>query len=70
MREPLLGGSLFFEIAKCFLANMRKIAKCLLNAPFGDVQDANEMRTVEDVCKLQKQHMLRVSYADVRPFKP
>ena len=49
---------------------MRKIAKCLLNAPFGDVQDANEMRTVEDGCKLQKQHMLRVSYADVRPFKP
>ena len=58
------------KIAKCFLANMRKIAKCLLNAPFGDVQDANEMRTVEDGCKLQKQHMLRVSYADVRPFKP
>ena len=36
------------KIAKCFSVNMRKIAKCLLNAPFGDVQDANEMRTMED----------------------
>lgn len=30
------------KIAKCFLANMRKIAKCLSNAPYYDIHDAND----------------------------